>query len=177
MERKIITYEDDPLLQVEDQFDGFNHMLRISDRKSVPILLEYLNDNGLDVYLGGDAVYDCMFNGQKSYNGISILGVGINERGRVDLINKLEDLSQYTWTPEELASAELQNETQKIMKMTGRMKIKNHEFNVANISPSLSTMCLQERIESRFKFFPKAGLFYRPSAIDVSIIDLPEFVK
>ena len=70
MERQIIQYNDKPLLEVGNEFNRFNHMLKKKDRKNVPAVMEYLHRRGMDVYLGGSAVSGWIFKGNRNYNDV-----------------------------------------------------------------------------------------------------------
>ena len=178
MERKVIQYTDNPLLQVDDGFYGFDHMLRRADQRTVPLVLEYLYDKGMEVYLGGGVVSEWLLNGERGYTNIEILGVTKNERARLNLAGKFAGINQpmhYFELPKDFVMADLPSNNCERAAKSSILSIKGRIFDVVDVVPSIMRRDIQGKINERFKFFPERGWFTRPSILDVCLISEEKF--
>ena len=166
MDRKLIEDGDKPLLKVGNEFDRFNYVLKIRDRETVPLVMEYLHNAGMDVYLGGKVVSNWIFNRGAKYSDVDILGVSRSEETRLELVQRLGQLSTDRWLPEQFRRKDLPKEISALFKMIGELEIKARKFRVARVTPGL--------IDESFKFFP-AGNYFKPSIIDVCLVSKERF--
>ena len=146
----------DPLIYVGDG-NAIKHMLRVGDRKTVPIVLDYFKQFSMPpaMYLGSNVLSDWLGTGERNYGDIDFLGATINEGIRKDITSTLIGLT-----------------LQKFVQLHGR------NFRVIQEQAS---KYMQVEIDQRFKFHPGklvSGSF-SPSlgsaVIDISLISHTKF--
>jgi hypothetical protein len=84
---KLISKDrDSPLVQISGDLDEVNHFLRLRDRQPVQDVLKYLQNAGAATYIGGSVVENYLFNGEREYNDVDILGI-VGDRDTYNGIN------------------------------------------------------------------------------------------
>lgn len=95
MTRIVIPQESQHALLLpvrKNSFTQYNHLLRYADRLSVPPLLRFLHESGMDVYLTGSVVSRALFSDfAHKYQDIDILAVQREPRKADALASTLEE--------------------------------------------------------------------------------------